>query len=207
MIEASTDPFTLWLIRYGCLALFFILALGIVALPVPEDTLMLFTGILIQRGALPPILAIFSACAGSMCGITVSYLLGRFAGDVIIKKYGGYIGLTEIRMAKMHGWFERFGRWILFIGYFIAGIRHFTGIFAGITSMEYKHFSLYAYAGAICWVCSLIGIGFFFGECCNQVIEYAEDNISLVAAAVIGLWALYLLFKSIFFKTKRDNTL
>ncbi len=205
MLEPTLDSFTHWLLQYGCIALFLMLALGIIALPIPEDTLMLFTGVLIYKGLLPPLLAIVSACFGSMCGITVSYLLGRFAGDVVIKKYGGTIGLTEIRMAKMHWWFERFGRWILFIGYFIAGLRHFTGVFAGMTAMEYKHFSLYAYAGAICWVCSLIGIGFFFGECCNQVIVYAEENISMIISVAIGLWLLYLLFKAIFFKTTKNS--
>ena len=199
----ESEVFSLWLVEYGCLALFILLALGIVLLPVPDDTLIIFTGILIHQGKLPPVLAIVSAYGGSICGITMSYLVGRFAGDLIIKKYGKYIGLTEIRMARVHWWFERFGKWFLFFGFFIAGIRHFTGLFAGLSYMQYKHFSLYAYCGAICWVSSLLSLGYFFGKCCNQVIEYVEGNIELIAVAFLVCWMAYLGIKYLFFSTKQ----
>lgn len=206
MVESASDPFTVWLLQYGCLALFFLLALGIIGLPIPEDTLMIFTGILIQKGILPPVLAFISAFTGSLCGITISYLLGRFAGDVVIKKYGGYIGLTEVRMAQMHWWFERFGKWVIFFGYFIAGLRHFSGLFAGFTDMEFKHFARYAILGAFCWIVLLFSLGYFFGECCNQAInytmDYIENNLSFLVMLMIGLWVIYTLCR--YYITKRS---
>ncbi len=209
MVETATDPFTVWLLQYGCFALFFLLALGIIGLPIPEDTLMIFTGILIQKGVLPPVLAFISAFLGSLCGITVSYLIGRFAGDVVIKKYGGYIGLTEVRMAKMHWWFERFGKWVIFIGYFIAGLRHFSGLFAGFTDMEFKHFAKYAVLGALCWIGLLFSFGYFFGECCNHMINYAmdifENNFTLVLVCLAVIWVVYSVVKNYLSKPRVQN--
>lgn len=197
------DVITPWLLEYGCLAIFILLALGIVLLPVPDDTLIIFTGILIHQGKLPPLMAIISAYGGSICGITMSYLIGRFAGEHVIKKYGPYIGLTEIRMARLHWWFERFGRAILFIGFFIAGLRHFTGLFAGLSYMQYKHFCFYAYLGAIAWVSSLLGLGYFFGSCCTDMLKYIEANIGIAVVFLVFCWLAYLGIKYVFFSKRR----
>jgi membrane protein DedA with SNARE-associated domain len=194
-MEILPDAFSIWLTQYGSIALFFLLALGIVCLPVPEDTLMMFAGLLMYNGDLPIGWGYLSACLGSICGISVSYFIGHKAGDFLIKKYGKYLGLTDERMIRVHWWFERFGGWFLIIGYFIPGIRHFTGLFAGISAMEFRHFAFYAYPGAIIWVTLLLSIGYFFGTCCEQMIEIVEHNIEifLVVAAIIICG--YLVFK------------
>lgn len=195
MIEQANDPFVFWLVHYGGIALFALLALGIIVLPVPEDTLVIFAGILINQKVLPIGSTFILACLGSICGITVSYFIGRTAGDFLIKKYGKYIGLTQERMEQVHWWFERFGRWVLFIGYFVPGLRHFTGLFAGISGYEYSHFALYAYTGAILWITALLSIGYFFGSCCESVIELIEDNVEFVLYAGAILFLAYLAFK------------
>ncbi|MBV8729091.1 MAG: DedA family protein, partial [Acidobacteriia bacterium] len=66
-----------WITQYGYLAIFLLLALGIVGLPVPDETLLTFTGYLIYKGHLSPPLAFASALGGSASGITASYALGR----------------------------------------------------------------------------------------------------------------------------------
>ena len=39
-----------WLIQYGSIALFVLMVVGIIILPVPEETLMVIAGVLIQKG-------------------------------------------------------------------------------------------------------------------------------------------------------------
>jgi membrane protein DedA with SNARE-associated domain len=200
-MEAVPDTFSFWLIQYGSISLFVLLALGIICLPIPEDTLMIFAGILMHQGYLPISWTFLSACLGSICGITVSYLIGYKMGDFLINKYGKYIGLTESRMLQVHWWFERFGGWFLIIGYFIPGLRHFTGLFAGISAMEFRHFILYAYPGAIVWVTVLLSVGYFFGNCCEQLIEIIEQNLEIFLTSLVVLVSLYFLLKY-FFKKK-----
>jgi len=52
------------------------LILGIVGLPVPDETLLVFCGYLISTGKLGMTETYFAALAGSCCGITVSYFIG-----------------------------------------------------------------------------------------------------------------------------------
>lgn len=58
-----------WIIQYGYLALFALLLLGIVGLPVPDETLLAFAGYLIFTNELAPlptaITAFWEVSAGS----------------------------------------------------------------------------------------------------------------------------------------------
>lgn len=194
-MDTLPDMFTIWLVQYGSIALFILLALGIVCLPVPEDTLMMFAGFLVHQGTLPLGWVLLAAYSGSICGISVSYFIGLKAGDYIIKRYGKYIGLTEERMTRVHWWFERFGGWFLVVGYFIPGLRHFTGLFAGVSNMEYRHFAAYAYTGAMAWVILLLSAGYFFGSCCEQVIEIVEHHVETALSVTVVIFCFYLYIK------------
>lgn len=161
-----------WLLEYGSFALFALLAAGIIAVPVPEESLMIVAGILMGQGNLSIGSTIISSLSGSICGITVSYLIGRTAGHYLILKYGKWVGFTEKKLKKAHEWFERFGTWALLFGYFIPGVRHLTGLCAGMTDLEPPRFALFAYVGALLWVSTFLSIGYFFGEYCISFIAH-----------------------------------
>ncbi len=181
----NIDIFSTWLMQYGSLALFFLLALGIIALPVPEETLMVIAGIFMHNGKLPVFSTVLAAFLGALCGISSSYLIGRTAGHYLITKYGNWIGLTHARYQKGHDWFERFGKWTLLIGYFIPGVRHLTGVCAGTSGFSYKQFALYAYGGAFIWVSVFLSIGYFFGKQWLSLYETIEVGSDLVIISII----------------------
>lgn len=192
------ETFSNWLLHYGSFVLFVLLALGIIALPVPEETLMVLAGILMSKGHLQIFPTIIAALFGSIVGITGSYLIGRTAGYYVIKKYGGWIGITESQIEIAHGWFERFGKWALFVGYFIPGIRHLTGFTAGTTYLEYPKFALFAYSGALFWVSTFLSLGYFFGNKWLVILKKVEitgdDLILAIIFTALGI-AIYLLRK------------
>lgn len=195
----DTHILTLWLIKYGSFVLFVMLTLGIIALPIPEETLMVIAGILMHKGKLNIPATIIFAYLGSVCGITMSYLLGRSAGQFLLTKYGRWFGINAAHIQRAHYWFERFGKWLLFIGYFIPGVRHFTGFSAGMTKLEYKYFALFAYLGALVWVSLFLSLGYFLGHCWFSIYEKLEtlDWISI---------GLILLFAGIFFYFFKQRT-
>lgn len=190
-----------WLIQYGSIALFFLLVIGIIILPVPEETLMVIAGILLRKGSLHIPYTLLAAYAGSICGITVSYILGRTAGHFLVHKYGGWFGLTEERLMRVHAWFEKFGKWTLTFGYFIPGIRHFTGLASGMAELEYNKFALFAYSGAILWVTTFLSIGYFFGNYCFRFfenIEFGIDEVVILSVVALVLIILYIKAKGLF---------
>lgn len=188
----DNELLSLWLINYGSIAIFFLLALGIILLPVPEETLMVISGILISQGKLHLVYTAFAAYSGSMCGITVSYLVGKTGGVYLLTKYGKWFGITHSKLKVAHNWFERYGKWALFIGYFIPGVRHFTGLSAGITALEYGTFALFAYVGALFWVSTFLSIGYFIGDYWLTIFHHVENSLENIIIAFIGLCAVIL---------------
>ena len=182
-----------WVTQYGAVSLFFLMMLGIVGLPIPDETLLVFSGYLIFRGTLNPLLTFSMALLGSITGITVSYFLGRIYGLKLVHKYGRYFHFTEERFRKVHNWFERAGRWSLFFGYYIAGVRHFTAMVAGASELEYPVFAGFAYCGAFTWVLTFLSLGYFMGERWQRASEQAHRYLlvtCMVLGAILGIYLL-----------------
>jgi membrane protein DedA with SNARE-associated domain len=168
----------------GYIALFALLAVGIICFPVPEETLMILAGYLIAKGKWPAIPTFIAAIGGSICGITVSYILGLTAGSFLLKKYGHMIGITEQKIKYVQDWFNKIGKWALFIGYFIIGVRHFTGYVAGAALLRFKLFALYAYSGAFVWGITFISLGYFLSDQLDNIIQIV--NIDELFIVIIG---------------------
>jgi membrane protein DedA with SNARE-associated domain len=184
------ETLLVWLLQYGSIALFVLLALGIFALPIPDETLMVFAGFLMAHGKLAIIPSVIASWLGACVGITLSYVIGRTFGLYLIKKYGHWVRLSESKMMKVHNWFEKTGRWTLLIGYFIPGVRHLTGYAAGISKLEYPKFALFSYVGACLWVIIFLSLGYFLGLRWMQITEAWEEQWSgwlLIIAGVILL--------------------
>jgi membrane protein DedA with SNARE-associated domain len=183
-----------WLSHYGYAGLFGLLVLGIVGLPVPDETLLVFSGYLISTGRLHPAPAFLAAFAGSVCGISLSYTIGRTLGHPAVLRYGRWLHITEERLERVHGWFQRVGEWLLMIGYFIPGVRHFTALVAGTSQLEYGIFARFAYAGAAIWVSTFLLLGYFVGEhwraAMSLVHRYTLAFAAVLAAAALLVWLI-----------------
>jgi len=153
-----------WIAQYGYIAIYLCLVFGIIGLPIPDETMMTFSGYLVYKGTLSLPVTFLTALAGSISGITISYALGRFLGMTVVHKYGRYFRLDEAHIAKAHAWFDRIGHWALTVGYFIPGVRHFTAYAAGISELSPRTFATYAYLGSLIWVSTFISLGYFLGD-------------------------------------------
>ncbi len=188
---------SVWLMNYGSFALFFLLGMGIFGLPVPEETLMVLAGMLMNTKDLAIAPAIIAAYLGTICGITISYLLGRTAGYSIIHKYGKWLHIKSQSIHQPHHWFTHFSKWALLIGYLIPGLRHFTGIFAGSAAMHFKEFALFAYSGAFLWVSLYLSIGYFWGQwffsyaIFFQNVEMAMDLFTIALILIFIIYVIY----------------
>ncbi|MGE5646330.1 MAG: DedA family protein [Acidobacteriota bacterium] len=185
-----------WIARYGYFGIFSLLVLGIVGLPIPDETLLTFAGYLIYRGQLEAIPAMAAAVLGSICGITASYTLGRATGYFLIEKYGAKLHIRMERVHQVHDWFRRIGRFTLTLGYFVPGVRHLTAYVAGASELEAPWFALFAYPGAVIWSATFLSLGYFLGEQWHRVSTDLHRYFLIGAATAFALAALaYALWK------------
>ncbi|TAK73595.1 MAG: DedA family protein [Gammaproteobacteria bacterium] len=158
------DAFDLWLLQYGSIALFILLFLGVLVLPLPQNALVLLAGVFIAQGKLmilPAFLAIFVAV---ILALTLTYWIGRTAGSFLLEKYGFYLGVTLARLQRVHRWYERAGKWTLFFGYYLPIVRRLMGYAAGMGQLSFQQFALFAYTGAFFWTLLLLAIGYGIGH-------------------------------------------
>src|SRR5690349_8225412 len=190
-IDAMFD----WISTYGYAALFVLLLAGIVGLPIPDETLLVFCGYLISSGRLQPVSTVAVAFLGSASGITTSYALGRTLGLGLIHRYGSRVHVTEEGWQRVHDWFARFGRWTLVIGYFVPGVRHLTALVAGATCLPIVSFARFAFPGALVWVSTFLTLGFFMGENWKQISGLLHRSLLIIAALAVAAALIYMLMK------------
>jgi membrane protein DedA with SNARE-associated domain len=150
--------------NYGYIAIFGLLALGIVGFPVPDEIVMIAAGYMCFLKAINIVVAFLVGFAGSLTGMIISYFIGLRLGQPLIEKFGKWIGLTPKRFNRVKGWYARFGMWTVMIGYFIPGIRHVTSYAAGINAMPFRKYIVIAVVSAITWTALFITIGYYTGH-------------------------------------------
>ena len=180
-----------WITTYGYPAIFLLLTLGVVGLPVPDETLLVFCGYLIFKGKLHPVMAWVSALGGSWCGISLSYAIGRTFGIGAVHKFGKFMHLDEGRLVRVHQWFDRVGHWALLGGYYIAGVRHLTAIVAGVSRLGFPSFMAYAWTGGLLWVTTFLTLGYVLGENWKTIGETIQHDIVYVSIVLVVAAAGY----------------
>jgi membrane protein DedA with SNARE-associated domain len=174
-----------WIGRYGYGAIFALLMLGIVGLPVPDETLLIFVGYLSFKGTLRLEPAVVTAFLGSACGISLSYALGRFVGLPALNKFGHLMHLRPEHLARAHRWVERWGKYSLLLAYFVPGYRHVAALVMGASLLNPTVFAKYAYTGALIWSGSFIGLGYVAGEEWNQLFPIFHRTVIAVILMVL----------------------
>jgi membrane protein DedA with SNARE-associated domain len=182
-----------WVSTYGYGALFVLLMLGIVGLPVPDETLLVFCGYLVSRGTLNPILTFVTAVLGSWCGISLSYWIGRTLGLGVVHRFGRFLHVNQERLDRVHQWFDHSGHWALFGGYYIAGVRHLTAIIAGASKLSFGTFMLFAWSGGVCWAAAFLTLGYFIGEDWRRIADLVHRDLVYGSIVVIAAVLLYVL--------------
>lgn len=186
------DIMLIYISVYGPLALVILLAIGFIGIPLPEQTLLTFTGFLVAQGGINFFIAIISASIGIILGITISFFIGHYLGIPFLEKYGYLLGLNKHRLAKIEFWYTKYGKLILLFGFFVPGLRHFISYFAGISKWSYAVFSLYAIPGALIWTIFFISIGAILGENWQSFLAMLEQYSWIVVIisiiVVVLIW-------------------
>lgn len=199
------EQLQVWIAQYGYAAIYALLAVGIVGLPVPDESLLTLTGFLVFKGTLRPVPAGLSAVAGTLTGISISYAIGTIGGKTFVRRFGQKLRLSPDRIKKVEAWFRKRGRWSLVVGYFIPGVRHLIAIVAGSSGLPYAPFARYAYSGALLWSCGFIAGGYFLGE---QWTRF-PDAVRPVVLGIVVLGMLtaggYILYRRIRERRKRRH--
>ncbi|OPJ63965.1 DedA family protein [Clostridium oryzae] len=182
--------------QYGYLVLLVCLSLELAALPLPGEALMTYCGYIVYLRKMNWTISIIAATVGAVAGITSSYFIGKLLGKDFFEKYGRYLFMNKKRLDKVSAFFNKYNTWIIFLAFFIPGMRHVMGYFCGIIKVPYKNFSISAYTGAAAWTTTFISMGNFLGASwsrSDRIIKYI--TIGLVATLVLVFTYFYVRYR------------
>lgn len=177
---------------YGLWILFTVLLLESMGVPAPGETALitaaLYAGSTHQFHIVSVVLV---AAAAAIMGDNIGYLIGRTIGIRLVAQYGRYIGLTEPRLKVGQYLFLKHGGKIVFFGRFVAFLRTFAALLAGMNRMSWPHFLLMNAIGGICWAALFGGGAYLFGR---EIKRVAGPMSWLLLIAALGLAAAAIFF-------------
>ncbi len=179
---------------YGLWALFVVVALESTGVPVPGETALvsaaIYTGVS-HHFAIAAVIGV--AAAGAIVGDNCGYLIGRTLGLPLLLRHGGRIGLGRERLRVGQYLFLRHGGKIVFFGRFVAFLRAFAAILAGVNRMAWWHFLALNALGGLCWA-TLFGVAAYaFGDRVGRVT--GPVTAAFVVAGVAAVAAGWVFFR------------
>ncbi len=187
-IVLHLDRHLQWLIQnygvwiYAILFLIIFCETGLVVAPfLPGDSLLFVSGALAASGSMHVHTLFLVLVAASFLGDNTNYWTGRFFGPRVFSRQGSWL-LNPAHLERTQAFYDQHGGKTVVIARFLPIVRTFAPFVAGIGRMAYPRFVLFAFAGALLWIGSLVYTGYFFGN-----MPWVKNNLTLVIIGIVVL--------------------
>ncbi|HTA62365.1 MAG TPA: VTT domain-containing protein [Bacteroidia bacterium] len=168
----------------------------------PGDSLVFISGLLcatnqaILKVSITELILYMSLAA--VIGNTFGYFFGKKVGEGLYKRKDSLL-FKKRHLETTRNFYERHGGKTLFVGRFLPIIRTFAPILAGVIKIDFKKFMLYNIVGALCWIGSVAGIGYFLGAKFPQT----KDYLGYIVIGLIVITSIPVLVT--YFKERKSN--
>ena len=181
---------------HAALAIFGIVVSTLIV-PLPEELALMGAGWWARQGALPLWAAWLAATAGNVVGDTVSYFIGKYFLDRLLRtRLGKRVVSPELREWG-EAFVKRHGFWAIVLGRFLVALRGPVYFAIGASRVPLLRFELVNTSVALAEGAGLVYLGYRFGESTRvshevRWIEIAVGVILLLALALPALlkWRL-----------------
>ena len=173
---------------WGYPAIFLIVTLGNIGLPVPEETVLIMAGYLAWQGYLQLSIVLVVGVISAVAGDNVGYWIGRRYGQTAVERVAEWLGLGSERMASMRRFVARYGAVGVFLGRFFPGLRFMAGPLAGASGLGLRPFFVANVLGAVVFVPYGVGLGYAIGYGLNTYVsEIRHVERAALIAVILGV--------------------
>lgn len=191
----SMDHILSLIAQYGYLIVLFGVMLESTGVPLPGETILIASGILVQQGTFDLRYVILFGILGAITGDQIGYWAGREGGRPFVLRWGKYVKITPERLSRAESFFDRHGGSAVFLARFVAGLRVFGALTAGITRMHWRTFFLYNALGGAVWATAAVLLGYLLGGSIALVERWVgRASILLAILLVLGI-GLYIAYR------------
>jgi membrane protein DedA with SNARE-associated domain len=181
--------------QYGYLVVFFGVMLESIGIPLPGETILIASGVMVHRGYLELGDAVVFGILGAVVGDQIGYWVGREGGRPFVLRWGRYVWITPERLGQAERFFARHGGKAVFLARFVAGLRVFGALVAGTSRMPWGTFLFYNALGGALWATAAVLVGYLLGGSLDLVERWA-GRTSLLLLVLFGVvLAFYLAYR------------
>ncbi len=148
----------------------------------PGDTLLIAAGIYAKQGKFSIAAVMVVAAIAAIAGDSTSYLIGRKLGRKVFRKEDSVV-FNPKHVATAERFYDKYGPKALLVAHFIAVVRTFTPLLAGVGKMPYRKFLTFDAVGDTTWAIVVSTVGYIIGGHISP--SKADHYILLVVSAVI----------------------
>jgi membrane protein DedA with SNARE-associated domain len=180
--------------QYGTPALFGIVAIAAIGMPLPITLLLIVAGSMISQGAMNLWWAIGAAAAGSILGDLGGYAIGRWGGPAIVAKLSGVLGShvnLQAMEAKVKAWG---GPGIFLTRWLLSPLGPWINLASGTAGYPWHRFLLWDILGEITGAAVFISLGRFFSDRVMSLYAVLGDLTWAIAALLLAIILGYQLF-------------
>jgi membrane protein DedA with SNARE-associated domain len=176
------------ILTYGYLAVLVAVALEGAGVPFPGETSLVAAAVFAGIGRPLNIVGVIAAAAlGAMLGDNTGYAIGRFGGYPLVRRIGG----LERRLAPAQRYFARHGSKTVFFGRYVAILRTYVALLAGLNKMPWRTFVLFDAAADIVWATIYGVLGYVLGRNIPLLVEVLDVlGVGGVVLAVLVVLAI-----------------
>lgn len=179
--------------RFTYAAIFGVLLLCGMGLPLPEEIPILTAGVLASSGHLRPWWALGTCLFGIIAGDSFIYYLGRRWGPRVLEHRSARKLLNADRQQKIMKYFDRYGARIIFVARFLPGIRAPLFLTAGMMGVPYWLFFAMNGSAALLSTPLCFWIGYYFTDKMEEILNLRDRahfwGLGLVAVGLV-LWLI-----------------
>ncbi|MDO8591709.1 MAG: VTT domain-containing protein [bacterium] len=160
----------------------------------PGDTLLLAAGFFAGQGKLPIVWLIVITVIAAVIGDNVGYRIGRKMGPKVFKRNDGLLFRRDY-IEKTQAFYNKHGGKTIVIARFVAYVRTFAPVVAGMGKMQWQLFTFYNFFGGLFWGISLPMIGYLIGSSFPGIDKYFIWSL-IISAHILVAIALWHIFKN-----------
>ena len=177
-LAALLGQYGVWI--YALLFLIIFCETGLVITPfLPGDSLLFVSGALWATAGMDVRLLAVTLITAALLGDNCNYFVGRYLGPRVFRWEQSRF-FNRRALDHTRGFYERHGGKTLVIARYLPLVRTFAPFVAGIGRMQYSRFLSFSVTGAILWVVSLVGAGYFLGN-----LPFVRQNLSAIIVGII----------------------
>jgi membrane protein DedA with SNARE-associated domain len=168
---------------YGYLAVFLLVGLESLGIPLPGETALIAAGVYAGHTHRLSVVVIWLvATLGAVLGDNIGYLLGGKVGYRLVRRYGHKLRIDEAKLKVGRYAFDRYGARVVLLGRFVSVLRTYAAFLAGTNRMRWQVFLAANAAGGVVWAAIYAFSSYYTGSAAQRL---SSMNVVLLAVALV----------------------